>query len=333
MTLRRWLLGVASVSLTIFLIGLLIKVGKIDFRTTLQQLRSVSLISFGSLVLLTGLHIYLSSQKWRFVDAALRGPSDSVPSKTMSFALTSIGVALGQVLPVQLSTSAVRTLGTYFQGGALKRGAGGTLFEQSFDVVIVGFLAIASGVTRFYRGGGMMWTLCASAMIAFALFAIGPSVRLIRWQVISLAAGTVAPRNRIIRTLADLQQSGLLSAGLARRLMALSAARFVIQLLMAAEAAEAIGAQIPLWHLAAAMPFVIIACIIVITPGGLGVNELGYATALNLFGTPLAVGAQWALANRFLVGSSCLVVAACAAAVLSFEKILAPSTPMVTQED
>ena len=69
---------------------------------------------------------------------------------------------------------------------------------------------------------------------------------------------------------------------------------------MAAQAAQAIGAQIPVWHLAAAMPFVIIACVIVITPGGLGVNELTYATALHLFGTPLAVGAQWALANRFL---------------------------------
>ena len=47
---------------------------------------------------------------------------------------------------------------------------------------------------------------------------------------------------------------------------------------MAGETAQAIGVHIPLWHLAAAMPFVIIACVIVVTPGGLGVNELSYAT-------------------------------------------------------
>ena len=333
MTLRRLLLGVASAALSIFLIVLLMKVGKIDFRATLQQLRSVSWISFSSIAALTGLHVYLSSLKWRYVDATLRRPSDAVLSRTTSFALTAIGVALGQVLPVQLSTSAVRTLGTYFQGGALKRGTGGTLFEQSFDVFIVGFLAIASGLTRFMRGGGMMWASCAFAMIAIGLFAIGPAVTIIRGQVASLTAGSVAPRSRILRSFANLHTSGLLSPGLARRLMALSAARFVIQVLMAAQAAQAIGAQIPVWHLAAAMPFVIIACVIVITPGGLGVNELTYATALHLFGTPLAVGAQWALANRFLVGSSCFVVAACAIAVLGFEKLLAPGAPMVPQED
>ena len=161
MTLRRALLGVASAALSIFLIVLLMKLGRIDFRSTLQQLRSVSWISFSSIAALTGLHVYLSSLKWRYVDAALRRPSDAVLSRTTSFALTAIGVALGQVLPVQLSTSAVRTLGTYFQGGALKRGTGGTLFEQSFDVLIVGFLALASGLTRFMRGGGMMWASCA----------------------------------------------------------------------------------------------------------------------------------------------------------------------------
>ena len=91
---------------------------------------------------------------------------------------------------------------------------------------------------------------------------------------------------------------------------------------MAGQTAVAIGVHIPLWHLAAAMPFVIIACVIVVTPGGLGVNELSYATTLHLFGTPLNVGAQWALANRVLVASlACLVVAACAIAMLGLTRI------------
>ena len=157
-------------------------------------------------------------------------------------------------------------------------------------------------------------------MIALAMLAVGPVVRLVRNQVVSLTSGTGVPRNRILRSIADIHQSGLLSEDLARKLMALSATRFVIQALMAAQAAKAIGVQIPLWHLAAAMPFVIIACVVVVTPAGLGVNELSYATALHMFGTPLAIGAQWALANRFLVASSCFVVAACATALLGFEE-------------
>ena len=188
MNLRRSFLWASSAALTVFLIVLLIKISKLDLRVTVQQLRSVSWVSFTKLVLLTGLHVYLSSLKWRRVDASLRRSSDSAPSRTMSFALTSTGVALGQILPVQLSMSAARTLGTYFHGRAVKRGTGGTLFEQAFDVLIVGFLVIASGVTRFYRGGGLMWTVCAFAMTGFAMLAIGPSVQFIRRQVFALNA-------------------------------------------------------------------------------------------------------------------------------------------------
>jgi uncharacterized membrane protein YbhN (UPF0104 family) len=322
MKLRRSFLWTGSAALTIFLVVLFFKVSKLDLRVTVQQLRSVSWVSFAALVLLTAFHVYLSSLKWRCVDARLRRPADSAPSKTMSFALTSLGVALGQVLPVQLSMSAARTLGTYFHGRALRRGTGGTLFEQTFDVMIVGFLAIASGVTLFFRSGGMVWLACAIAMAGCAMLAVGPVVGVIRGQVAALNARSVPPQNRILRSVAGLQESGLLNATLGRQLMALSLARFTVQVLMAGQAAEAIGVHIPLWHLAAAMPFVIIACVIVVTPAGLGVNELSYATTLHLFGTPLQVGAQWALANRFLVASSCFVVAACAAAGLGLAKMM-----------
>jgi uncharacterized membrane protein YbhN (UPF0104 family) len=293
---------------------------------TVQQLKSVSWVSCSGLVLLTGLHVYLSSLKWRRVDASLRRASESAPSATMSFALTSTGVALGQILPVQLSMSIARTLGTYLHGRALKRGTGGTLFEQAFDVLIVGYLAIASGITRFYRGGERMWLVCALTMTAAAILAAGPLVELLRRQVF-------APSNRIFRSMAKLQQSGLMNPGLARQLLVLSAARFVVQVLMAGQTAAALGIHIPLWHFAAAMPFVIIACVIVVTPGGLGVNELSYATTLHLFGTPLNVGAQWALANRVLVASSCLVVASCALAVLGLTRILSPERQAAVMQE
>jgi uncharacterized membrane protein YbhN (UPF0104 family) len=334
MNLRRTFLWATSAVLTVFLVVLLIKVSKLNLHVTVQQLRSVSWPSFAKLALLTALHVYLSSLKWQRVDSSLRHSSDSSPSKTMSYALTSTGVALGQILPVQLSMSAARTLGTYFHGRALKRGTGGTLFEQAFDVLIVGFLAIASGVTRFYRGGGMMWTVCAVTVTGLAMLAVAPAVKLVRARVISLNARPEPPHNRILNSIANLQQSGLLHPALARQLMGLSAARFFIQVLMAGETAQAIGVHIPLWHLAAAMPFVIIACVIVVTPGGLGVNELSYATTLHLFGTPLNVGAQWALANRILVASSCFVVAACAIATLGLTRIKPAATATeIMQED
>ncbi len=327
MKVGRPFLWISSAALTAVLILLLFKVSKLDLRVTLQQLRAVSWISFTMLVSLTSVHVYLSSVKWRSVDARLRAVDDVAPSRTVSFALTSLGVALGQLLPVQLSMSLARTLGTYFYGKGIKRGTGGTLFEQTFDVIVVGFLAIASGVTLACKGGVLLWMLLATALAAIAMLAVGPVASWIRGQVSALNSRPVAPANRILRNLAGLHGSGLLDAGLSRQLLGLSMARFAIQVLMAGQTAQAIGVHIPLWHLAGAMPFVVIAGVLIVTPAGLGVNELSYATTLHMFGTPLHTGAQWALANRFLVASSCLVVAAGGAAALGLNRVVTAGGP------
>ena len=303
MTLRRSFLAAASVALAILLIALLIKVGKINLRVTLQQLRSVSLISFAKLTLLNLLLVYFSSEKWRSIDAAWRRSSDSVPSKATSFALTSAGLALGMLLPVQIAMATARTLGTY-----------------------VAFLAVASGVTWFCRGGALLWTLSAVAMTALALLAVGSSIRLIQWLAASYNAKTAAPRNRILRSFWELQHSGILNAGLARRLVMLSVGRFIVVVLMSIQTAEAIGVHIPLWQMAAAIPFVVFASVIALTPGGLGVNELTAVTALKVFGTPMAIGAQWALANRVLLAASYFFVAICAAIMLAAGRIMVPPT-------
>jgi Lysylphosphatidylglycerol synthase TM region len=324
MRLRRALLTLASVAFSVVLIVLLIRVGKIDVRSTWLQIEGASRIAFIKLVLLNVLLIYLSTVKWRSVDAALRHASDSVPSRTTSFGLTSVGMALGLVLPVQLGMSTARTLGTYVYGSPLKRGTAGTLLEQSFDLLIVLFLTIASAATWFFGGGGGMWVLSAAVMIALALVAVGPLTRLIQ-SVASYLANAMARRGRIgdvLRSFSELVDSGVLSVPLARRLVMLSAARFVVVVLMAGETAEAISAPIPLWHMAAAIPFVFLACVIGVTPGGLGVNELASASALNVFGTPFSIGAQWALANRALGVASCFLVALLAASLIGVKRLV-----------
>jgi hypothetical protein len=63
MTVRRWLLIVASVALAAALIVLLIRIGKVDLRVTLQQLRSVSLAAFAKIALLHAVLVYLSTEK------------------------------------------------------------------------------------------------------------------------------------------------------------------------------------------------------------------------------------------------------------------------------
>jgi uncharacterized membrane protein YbhN (UPF0104 family) len=326
MPIRRVFLLLGSVSLGVILVVLLIRLGKINLRLTLLQLESVSPFAFFKLVSLNGLLVYLSTVKWRSIDDVLRRPSDSIPSKTTSFGITSAGMALGLVLPVQVGMAAARTLGTYVHGRPMKRGTAGTLFEQSFDLLMVAFLAAASGATWFYRGGAVMWMACAAGMTVLAILAVAPLIGLIRWVGASYSARTTAPDNRILRAVWELQHSRLLNPTLARRLVMLSALRFCVVVLMAAQTAEAIHAPIPLWHMAAAIPFVFIATIVAVTPGGIGVNELTSATALKFFGTPLAIAAQWSLANRFLVTASCFAVLTCASVIWVVEKMATSGT-------
>ena len=339
MSFRRLLLLLGSAALAAGLIVLLIRLGKVDVWLTLYQLERVSAISFAKLVLLNGLLVYLSTAKWRSIDAALRSPSDFVPSRIASFFVSSAGMALGLVLPVQIGMTIARTIGTHTYGRALKRGTAGTLFEQGFDLAVVALLAVASAITWLCGGGGAMWIASAVSLTAMALLAVGPSVRIMQ-RLFRRASRSAIPGRPVFRhrglgkllahalqRFAELQHSGLVNARLARRLAMLSAARFCVVVLMANQTAEAIGAHISLWSMAAAMPFATMANAIGVTPGGIGVNELTSVAALHLFGTPLNVASQWALANRLLGMGSCFTVTACGTLMLGAEKALTSGTP------
>ena len=80
----------------------------------------------------------------------------------------------------------------------------------------------------------------------------------------------------------------------------------------------------PLANGGGACRFVVMASVIALTPGGLGVNELTSVTALRIFGTPLAVGAQWALANRALIAVSYFIVAICAVVLIGGTRVRLP---------
>jgi uncharacterized membrane protein YbhN (UPF0104 family) len=85
--------------------------------------------------------------------------------------------------------------------------------------------------------------------------------------------------------------------------------------------------------MAAAIPFVSVANIIAVTPGGIGINDLAGAGALQVFGIPFAIGAQWVLANRVLVSASYLMFAICATIALGAGRMAAPGAGFKIQED
>lgn len=322
MKLRRILSLIISALLGGLFLVLLIHLGNVNLRVTLEMLRHVSAVDFLELVSLNGLLVGLSTVKWRAIDAVLRRASDKVPSRMTVFFLSGMGMALGLILPVQLGMTAARTIGVRSYGGTLKRGTGGTVYEQGFDLLVIVILAGASAVAWFFHGGGWMWLACAISSIAVALLSVRPVVRLAQSLVRNVPDLTAQPRprwlperpyqwsGRLLRGLSDLQHSGLLNLRLARRLILLSIARFAVVVLMACQTARAIGVHIGIWPMTAAIPFASLANLFAVTPGGVGVNELTSATVLKMFGIPLSIASPWAIANRILVMFSCCVVVA-----------------------
>jgi len=361
---HRALLLAASLVLSILLLALLIRASHLDLRAMLQQLGDVRWPAALRLLLLNVLLILVSTEKWRRIDDAWRSPSDAVQPRSTSFALTSLGFGLGVFLPVQIAMSAARTLGTFMSGSAIKRGTAGTLYEQSFDLGTVGFFAIASGIAHYTTRGIAastiyVWTITAATLLLLALGLAGSLARLIRLSAQAVARAlqrpepwtgwcprfvtfflanqgpmrqptTISPRLR--EKLRQLSDSPVLSPHLARQLILLSAARFFIVVLMSVTTATAIGLQIPFAHMTMAIPFVVMASVIALTPGGLGINELAGSGALTLFGTPFALAARWSIANRLLITASYLSIAIVTVVFLSVAK-LAASTGSAPCED
>lgn len=165
-----------------------------------------------------------------------------------------------------------------------------------------------------------MWTATAVASAVTMLLVVGIGIRSLERIAVFFSTRQSSQQSRLQKGFAELLNSGLLNARVARELTTLSLLRFLILALMAGMATRAIGVEVPLWQLAAAMPFVVFSSVIAISPGALGVSELTYASALSLFGTPLPVAAQFALANRFLVVAASFIVAISASGILFLKR-------------
>lgn len=327
MKVRRVILLLASFALGALLVGFLLRLGRVNLGLTMRELKHVSPANMLKLLLLNGLLVLLSTMKWRTTDSALRHPSDSVPSRITAYTISSLGMALGLVLPVQFGMTAARTAGTLAYGRTLKRGTGGTVFEQAFDLLVTVLLSLASVVTWLGNGGAWIWGICALTVVILAVISVKPllwlmerllstgSEKAVRSQVSRIFPVRPSIIERFLQTLYGARQSALASPRLVRRLLVLSAFRFAVVVLMAEQIAVMTGADIRLWTMAAAIPFAAISNFVAITPGGVGVNELTSVTALHVFGTPSAIASQWAITNRILMTESYFIVAMASMAI------------------
>jgi hypothetical protein len=312
---------IASVAAGAVLLAYLASCTGLDLSGLARLVLTVRPAPLTEIIVLLTLNTFLAGEKWRLADRRLGRLDGSEMPRATYFAWTAIGVGIGQFVPTQLSLVLCRSLGSHLGGGfGLARGAGLTLYEQLFDLLVAGLFGLASLCVLAVAGDGTVWAayaLAASAAgWAFCAFAL---------PLLARASAAARPFGRLGARLETWSRSALLAPRLGQQLFALSMLRFAVLVMIAAVSAQAVPAEIPLWQLAAGLPLAVIGNALAITPGGLGLNEWGMSFALYAFGMPFATAAQWALVNRVLVAVAALGVAAAGFTVLAALRRVRPS--------
>lgn len=291
------LFGLVSFALSLLVIFPLLGLAKVNLGRTLHLLASVSLLWFAALVGLTLVNAFLAAEKWRVANV-IAGPGP--PSLWVSFSLTAVGVGLGQVLPVPVATALARAVGARALGhGTMLRAGATTLFEQIFDVIVLGCIALVSFATLVLGGGPILWVALVLIVLFSCWLAAGRGTQSLAVAVKGILR-RLPPRLRSARLGAALDALGCADRRLVRLLLLFSVLRFVTLVALSAVITAAVGLHISLWQLAAALPFAVIAVALAATPAGLGVNEWAMSAALFAFGTTMHTAVQWVVLSRIL---------------------------------
>lgn len=275
----------------------------ISAREIWRLLLGVEPRSLLALVLLMSFNAFLAGEKWRLVMLRFGDTDRRDVPRRLCFALSAIGVCLGQLLPTQLATALVRSAGARAFGGRILRdGVGATLFEQLFDVVVAVVLGSAAMVVIVTAAGAAVWALCSFAAIiaGLALCGLGETAKERAFGRLTLLAARI-PYGRLQAMLASVAEARLMAAEITLPLFVLSTLRIAVLVLVGGVIARAISLDIPLWHLAAAFPFAVLATALAVTPAALGIGELTFLSVLVTLGTSPQVAGQWVIATRILV--------------------------------
>lgn len=303
---RSLVTTIASGALALVLLIALATFAQVDLTQLLRLLADVKLLPFAALVALLSLHILLAGEKWRLVYRRMAPGAEL--SRRLCFCFTAIGTAAGQILPMQLATALTRSFCSHLvTGSGAVRSALATVFEQMFDIGVVALCGLAS-IYCLWSGDLSRWTAVAGVAIAIGFMLAGPALGAAAAATKWLTTAHAMLGDRIGRFGRALAESGLFEERLTRRLFVLSVLRFAVLWLMAIATTHAVGLNISSLQLAAALPLVVFATALAVTPGGIGINEWTFAAALTAFGADFETATQFALINRVLVAAAALMI-------------------------
>ena len=218
----------------------------------------------------TGVNLALTALKWRYVVTRVAG---GVPGfRYLEY--TTLTALAGQVLPLHLVSIVVRPLAMrYHLGWSVQRGTATTVVDHAYDVLI-------------------------PALIVFPALLLMSQGATLTIQFLGSVAG-IAVVPILVVSLGHFDW----------KLYCLSALRFANLALRGVCAALALGLDIEFVVLVFATAALSLSQLLAVTPGGLGVSELGAGFVLVLWAVSPSVALQFAFGVRVLAFGSVLACA------------------------
>lgn len=263
-----------------------------------------------ALIVAQALVVLAGARKWQIVLGTLPDRPVKLPFGLCSDA-TTFGALIGQVLPIQIVTPAIRGWLARRHDVPLARSVGGSVYEQMIDFLVLAAAASASLMLWLLGAGAGAGTGSAAALagtlavLAALTLAIRPMLAAMSGVATVLARGALARPMRQLS--AGLTEAARLPVGALRMLVSLGLLRYGLLAAINVGTMCLLVPSVDPWLLLAAYPAILLVMSAPVFPGGLGVTEISWAGLLVAAGSTAPQAVEAALVLRILSTAAFLI--------------------------
>jgi hypothetical protein len=301
---RSWLRGALQLALGVGIVALLLVWLAPDWDAVARGIApapALALVSLGGTLVAT----LVTSARWKLIAESMGGSALPYGVYFHWLALTRL---VGQVLPTLAVDLFGRGAGLRVAGSrdTLVRMATPIVVERTLDVVLPLLMLVWAGaVEAGVLAGDAAWLGLAAVALAFAatgVVSLRPLARAVLW--------TYARARRLLARGDATPEPPRVPPPLAARVVALSLVRWVGVVLQYWGAGACVGVALGAIEILSAAPLAQLGGLVGLTPGGLGLQEGGWAAALRVFGRDAAQIVIFMAATRLAVAASFAILAA-----------------------
>lgn len=258
------------------------------------------------LALTNGATILAGSIKWQLALRGLSGNAQKVPLRPAVLA-TSVGVLFGQIMPIQIATTAARAVAGKRHDLPATSSIGSTAYEQLIELlVLIGMVLVAIPCLLFEAH----WTVLLAStplLVAMPALILRLAMRWIDSTLMVIARIAPGSAQRLIEgALSAVRTCRTVDIGIILQLAVLSVFRYAIMIAGVVLMLRTLVPTLDVSDAVIGFPIVQLVSVFPVTPAGLGTAEMTWTGLLTAAGVAAKEAAVVAFAVRVINFLGCL---------------------------